>query len=220
MEKSFIVDAGCIISPAFCAKSVSPRVSDATMTPNRPLRIRVEIIPDRSVVSAASPIGDVHASGRDGGRAARARAPRRCVAPVASSGPWRVSASGSTPAPRAARCEARERRFDRVARGGEHDDRESEGVRRAACARDRSGGASRRGGGNSRSRQGRGAAGDRARSMGPNELSTNGTRRRHTLRMIPRRCSRSRTPYQNATNASAKASDAFSGESHEAKSVR
>jgi hypothetical protein len=40
---------------------VSPRVSDATMTPNRPLRIFVEIIPDRSEVSAGSPFGDVHA---------------------------------------------------------------------------------------------------------------------------------------------------------------
>ena len=38
VENSFIVDAGCIISPAFCAKSVSPRVSDTTITPNFPLR--------------------------------------------------------------------------------------------------------------------------------------------------------------------------------------
>ena len=30
MDMSFIVDAGCIISPAFCANSVSPRVNDVT----------------------------------------------------------------------------------------------------------------------------------------------------------------------------------------------
>ena len=83
MENSFIVDAGCIISPAFCANSVSPRVSDATMTPNCPLRM-CPIIPDRSFVSAATPTGDVQAAARRGRRARVRRTVRRagrfCVA--------------------------------------------------------------------------------------------------------------------------------------------
>jgi hypothetical protein len=61
VEKSFIVDAGCIISPAFCAKSVSPRVSETTIAPNFPLRTLRAIIPARSLWSAAAPCGDVQA---------------------------------------------------------------------------------------------------------------------------------------------------------------
>jgi hypothetical protein len=35
----FIVDAGCIIASAFCAKSVSPRVSETMIAPHPPLRV-------------------------------------------------------------------------------------------------------------------------------------------------------------------------------------
>ena len=52
------------------------------------------------------------------------------------------------------------------------------------------------------------------------ERTTNGEVGGHTFRTIPRRCSSSRTPYQNATKARANASDAFNGDSHEAKTVR
>src|SRR4051812_33892747 len=55
-----MVLAGCIISPAFCANSVSPRVSDTIITPNFPPRTRLEMRLEMSEVSAAVPRGDVH----------------------------------------------------------------------------------------------------------------------------------------------------------------
>jgi hypothetical protein len=78
VENSFIVDAGCIISPAFCAKSVSPRVSDTTIAPNCPLRTFREIIPARSLWSAAAPFGEVQALDATGA-ATRPRVVRRDV---------------------------------------------------------------------------------------------------------------------------------------------
>jgi hypothetical protein len=35
----FIVDAGCIMPSAFCAKSVSPRVSETIIAPHSPLLV-------------------------------------------------------------------------------------------------------------------------------------------------------------------------------------
>src|SRR3982751_1731525 len=78
VEKSFIVDAGCIISPAFCAKSVSPRVSEVIITPNFPLRTRVAIIPARSLWRAAAPRSEVQAV-EAAGAATRPRVVRREV---------------------------------------------------------------------------------------------------------------------------------------------
>ena len=60
VEKSFNVEAGCIISPAFCAKSVSPRVSETIMTPNLPPFTRVVSMLSMSAVRAWDPCGDVH----------------------------------------------------------------------------------------------------------------------------------------------------------------
>jgi hypothetical protein len=39
LVNSFIVDAGCISSPAFSAYRVSPRVRETTIAPHVPLRV-------------------------------------------------------------------------------------------------------------------------------------------------------------------------------------
>src|SRR5512138_3878044 len=166
VENSFIVDAGCIISPAFWAKSVSPRVSEVTITPNRPLRMRVEIIPDRSVVSAGRPLGDVHAVEATG-VAARARVRRvgrrdgRFAGVFARDrgrlGDWNASGAaavgartgaGDAPSP----APAGATRATQTAAWSATRSRRARRIRWCIAL----------GGGNSRSREGRGATGDRS----------------------------------------------------------
>ncbi|MDQ3951289.1 MAG: hypothetical protein M3282_13230, partial [Gemmatimonadota bacterium] len=68
----FIVDAGCSIASALSAKSVSPRVSETTMTPHSPLRVRPLSIEPRFDSSSSAVRGDVQRAGRAAAGAARA----------------------------------------------------------------------------------------------------------------------------------------------------
>ncbi len=63
---SFIVDAGTISPPAFCSKRVSPRVSETTITPHVPPRMR-PVSP--AIADESSPVlrGDVYLTTGTGG---------------------------------------------------------------------------------------------------------------------------------------------------------
>ena len=59
---NFMVDAGTYGLSALTAKSVSPRLSEITIAPHDPLRVRLPRIAPRSAESAAIPRGVVYRS--------------------------------------------------------------------------------------------------------------------------------------------------------------
>src|SRR5687767_12649164 len=66
-----MIDAGFSSMSGFDANSVSPRVTDVTITPQRPLRVCAARIPARTVFNAAAPRGDDHEVGAGAERAVR-----------------------------------------------------------------------------------------------------------------------------------------------------
>ena len=189
-------------------------------------------MPARSLASAGAPCGEVHAVDATGARDAGARRGRRAAlrrgvrlvgALARGLRPGRRLRLAAAPLRRdaaAARRASPRRASEREERRG---DEERDAQRRA-----RDGGrgdASRCGGGNSRSNDGRESQpeiGERSlawANRADRRLSED-TSGRHTLRMMPRRCSSEQDPEPDQHEASANASDAFTGESHEAKSVR
>jgi hypothetical protein len=96
LVKSFIVEAGCISSPAFSAYRVSPRVRETTIAPHIPLRV-FAVSPLRIEATSAELLRTVYRTmGTGGGRFGfRRRTLRRVV--VALLLVWASMIGGAAP---------------------------------------------------------------------------------------------------------------------------